>query len=141
MTRTERERTRGVTVVLSVVLLIAVTVVLGATVGWYLTATSQQVDTGVQAGANVDVGDGTVSVTYIDAQSEGTHVEVTVTEATDAADGPLAEQTATLNTTGEEAAWTTDDVAGLGDGDEVRVLVVAVNDDQETVIADQTRTV
>lgn len=141
MTGTELERTRGVTAVLGVVLLIAVTVVLSATVGWYFVSTSQEVEGGVQAGANVNVGDGTVSVSYIDAQSEGTHIEVTVTEVTDAADGSLAEQTETLTTVGKNTAWSTGDVSGLGDGDEVRVLVVAVNDDQQTVIADQTGTV
>lgn len=134
-------RARGVTSVLSVVLLIAVTVVLSATVGLYFLSTSQQVEEGVQAGANVNIGDGRVSVSYVDAQSEGTHIEVAVTEVTNAADGQMPEQTATVTSVGANTAWSTDDVSGLGEGDEVRVLVVAVYDGQQAVIADQTGTV
>lgn len=118
---------RGASEVISVVLMVAVTIVLAAMVGTVLVNVVTDVDEKPLAGASTDYdGDNDrVRVTYTAAQGPDVEVNVTVTNLeTGTQAGPR-----TLEEVGDSESFD-----GLADGDRYEVTVVAMRGDERTVV-------
>lgn len=137
-TSTGSDEERGVSSVIGAVLMVGVTVAVAAVAGFLFISFGQPVEDGVRAGASADIGNDAVTVNFVQAEDPNTEIEVKLQEITDRADGPMSTQTTTLADVGKTRTWEATGVSGLGDGDEVRVVVTAVNGDERAVVLDKT---
>jgi flagellin-like protein len=137
---------RGVSPVIGVILMVAITVILAAVIASFVLGFGSSVQQNVNAGANIeaDQGDpGTADVTWI---SQGTADSLNVTVTSPAADG---DGYATINSVGgvvtinETATGGSDGVIALNtSGDtEVTIVVKAVKGETTTVIEKDTVTI
>jgi flagellin-like protein len=131
---------RGVSPVIGVILMVAITVILAAVIASAVLGFGSNVQENVQAGASVDseVGDpGSATITWV---SEGSadSLEVSVNyDGTETATGTIDNVGGTYTYsegTGSEIGTTSDD-------NEVRITVTATSGDSSTVVAQRTVTV
>ena len=132
---------RGVSPVIGVILMVAITVILAAVIASFVLGFGESVNQTVQAGASIsaDKGDaGSATVTWV---SEGTaddlSVSVRTASGTQTASGSLSSVGDSYTYTegsGSEALTT-------GDDNEIRIVVTANSDDTSTVVTEKTVTV
>lgn len=122
---------RGVSPVIGVVLMVAITVILAATIGAIVLGMGDTISQPVSAGASVDAdtGNDRISVTFTSSAKSGTTLDVDFTQINGGGN-----DTATLSSVGDSYTST------FADGNEVKVVVTAVNDDRTTVIREETFT-
>jgi flagellin-like protein len=136
---TFRNEDRAVSPVIGVILMVAITVILAAVIGTFVLGLGSDLKTGVQAGATVqaDEGgqDGAITVTWTSNQNAG---EISVSVSGDTSN--LASSgDETLASVGETVSYS-EDLAADTDS-EIQVVVTAVNEDQRTVVQDETYTI
>jgi flagellin-like protein len=123
---------RAVSPVIGVILMVAITVILAAVIGTFVLGLGKDIQTGVQAGANVDYdasGD-KISSTYVSSQNAA-KIEVRVYDSSGAQVGSVKE----TSDLGTRVVFTTTD--GLSDNSTYDVVVTAVDSEgQSTVIYD-----
>ncbi|WP_368410917.1 type IV pilin [Halomarina pelagica] len=122
---------RGVSPVIGVILMVAITVILAAVIGTFVLGLGDNVQTNVQAGATIQANDeaDTITTTFNSRQSEDTVIDVSY-----AVTGGTANVSSgtTLEAIGET---TTATVSGTsGDEVTVTVTVTAKNGDTQTVV-------
>lgn len=118
---------RAVSPVIGVVLMVAITVILAATIGTLVMGMGSNVPSNVNAGVSVqsDPGADEISVTYTSQQSDSTELRVAYHVNGSAT-------TTTLTNVGDT------DTQTFTDGDSVKVVVTASDGDSQTVVYDQT---
>jgi flagellin-like protein len=137
---TFRNEDRAVSPVIGVILMVAITVILAAVIGTFVLGLGSDLKTGVQAGATVqaDEGgqDGAITVTWTSNQNAG---EISVSVSGDTSNlGSSADKT--LASVGETVSYSESGLASDTDS-EIQVVVTAVNEDQRTVVQDETYTI
>ena len=133
--RSPGDNDRAVSEVISVVLMVAVTIVLAAMIGTVLLNFVTDVDTNPIAGANVDFDqqNDNISVLFTVEQKSGTHLEVTVYNSSGS-----AIDTKNVSDVGDSATFRSENYTEIVDGERYQVIVVAVQNEQRAVIVDTT---
>jgi len=133
--RSRGDDDRAVSEVISVVLMVAVTIVLAAMIGTVLLNFVTDVDTNPIAGANVDFDqqNDNISVLFTVEQKPDTHLEVTVYNSSG-----TAIDTKNVSEVGDRVTFRSEDYSEIVDGERYQVIVVAVQNEQRAVIVDTT---
>lgn len=123
---------RAVSEVISVVLMVAVTIVLAAMVGTVLLNIVSGVDKDPLAGATIkaDAANDAITVTFTATQNQGTEIDISVIDTSTGAE--VASDT--LPDVGDTRTFDSGD--GLSDGNTYRVLITARADGKSAVIND-----
>ena len=133
--RSRGDDDRAVSEVISVVLMVAVTIVLAAMIGTVLLNFVTDVDTNPIAGANVDFDqqNDNISVLFTVEQKPDTHLEVTVYNSSG-----TAIDTKNVSEVGDRVTFRSENYSEIVDGERYQVIVVAVQNEQRAVIVDTT---
>ncbi|WP_327054161.1 type IV pilin N-terminal domain-containing protein [Halomicrococcus gelatinilyticus] len=144
---TERiDADRGVSPVIGVILMVAITVILAAVIGAFVMGMGQNVENNVNAGAEIqttNATNGNVTVTWID---EGNAKQLNVTVKSKDSSGDEASET--LDSVGESVTIAEDNGGNAQIGNQakeqtVQVIVTAVGEDgkTETVVNNEEHTI
>ena len=131
---------RGVSPVIGVILMVAITVILAAVIGAFVMGMGQNVNENVNAGADVQASngsDGSVTVTWV---SEGNAKNLTV--RVEAKNGSGSPQTRSLGSVGESVTVNESQLSTSGAPLAVQVVVTAKGDSgTETVVNNEEHTI
>ncbi|WP_254537649.1 type IV pilin [Halomarina litorea] len=126
---------RAVSPVIGVILMVAITVILAAVIGTFVLGLGDNVQSNVNAGANINFDDANnaVDVTWT---TKGTASKLqVVVEDIDGGSSTVNSGSTTLNDVGQVHSFSAEDT------DELRVTITAIKDGQKTVIQQTTDSV
>lgn len=147
MIRAHGRSERGVSAVIGVVLIVALTVIIAAIAAQPLLTLASDVTKGAQAGATVEfekgeaVGDGTVTVQFVDnIDAEDLEVNVTVRTNPSRNSVNVTSGSKQLDEPGDSVTLT-EDPSNIDNDVRVNVLVTGIRQQQRTVVLDRTGTI
>ena len=130
----EMDDERGVSPVIGVILMVAITVILAAVIASFVLGFGNSVSSNANAGVNVDEGPDSVKVTWI-SQGNAETVNVTVTQSGESATAKL-DDVSDVVTINKGNSWNpadTGNTLNITDTD-VNLVVTAISGDSKTVI-------